>query len=216
MLQLTKENITNSISKNMPGIYCIKNKQNNKYYIGQSIDMRGRLLYHINKSKIAKYQHIHRAINKNGLENFEFCILMIVDKQNDVKNTLDFFEKYYIKKFNSYGKCGYNETIGGDIGVLGFKQSEKTKEHLRQINLEKSKNIYNIECWCYNIKFKEFYHLKHLYDFDKLPNLSKYTYIRKCDIMQILNGTYKSDLIYGYIFGKTKKELNTKIKNYCL
>ena len=35
---LTKENIKNNVIKNTAGIYYIKNKLNNKYYIGQSIN----------------------------------------------------------------------------------------------------------------------------------------------------------------------------------
>ncbi len=61
---LTKENIKNSVIKNIAGIYFIKNKLNN---ISQSINMYKRLLFHINKSKDTNYQHIHGAINKDGI-----------------------------------------------------------------------------------------------------------------------------------------------------
>ena len=119
---LTKENIKNNVIKNTAGIYYIKNKLNNKYYIGQSINMYKRLLFHINKSKDTNYQHIHRAISKDGIENFEFNIIayIILDNQNEIKNKLDFLEKFYIKKYKCFGTDGYNATVGGDKGVLGL------------------------------------------------------------------------------------------------
>ena len=119
---LTKENIKNNVIKNTAGIYYIKNKLNNKYYIGQSINMHKRLLFHIHKSKDANYQHIHRAISKDGIENFEFAIIayIIFDDKNEIKNKLDFLEKFYIKKYKCFGKDGYNATVGGDKGVLGL------------------------------------------------------------------------------------------------
>ena len=134
---LTKENIKNNVIKNTAGIYYIKNKLNNKYYIGQSINMRTRLLFHINRSKNITYQHIHRAINKDGLENFEFGILsyIIFDDKNEIKTKLDFLEKYYIRKYNSYGITGYNATIGGDKGVLGLIHTSEVRQHLKKCRI---------------------------------------------------------------------------------
>ena len=126
---LTKENIKNNVIKNTAGIYYIKNKLNNKYYIGQSINMYKRLLFHINKSKDTNYQHIHRAISKDGIENFEFAIIayIILDNQNEIKNKLDFLEKFYIKKYKCLGKDGYNATVGGDKGVLGLNHTREVR-----------------------------------------------------------------------------------------
>ena len=56
----------------MIGIYLIRNKINNKVYIGQSIDIEGRWKDHkVRKDESA----IHLAIQKYGVENFEFEVL---------------------------------------------------------------------------------------------------------------------------------------------
>ena len=47
-----------------------------------------------------------------------------------------FYEKEYIKKYNSYGENGYNMTYGGE-GTLGWIPSEETK---RKIGLANSRS----------------------------------------------------------------------------
>lgn len=208
---LTKENIKNNVIKNTAGIYYIKNKLNNKYYIGQSINVYKRLLFHINKSKIAEYQHIHRAINKDGIENFEFGILAYVnfDNINGVKTKLDFLEKYYIRKFKCFGKNGYNATIGGDKGVLGLKQKLETRQHIHEIRINQLREKYNMECWCYNLNTKQYYHLNHIYEVDDLIGKE----VRKSDVLNyvITNKYYK---IYNFIFADTYENLQPKIDYY--
>lgn len=207
---LSKENIKNNVVKNTAGIYYIKNKLNNKYYIGQSINMYKRLLFHINKSKDANYQHIHRAINKDGIENFEFGILsyIIFDDKNEIKTKLDFLEKYYIKKYKCFGKDGYNATVGGDKGVLGLIQTLEVRQHISEVKLKQLHEKYNDECWCYNLDTKKYYHLNHIYEIDNLVGKE----FRKSDILQyILLNKYNN--LYGFIFGNSKENLQDKI-NY--
>lgn len=207
---LSKENLKN-ISKNIGGIYYIKNKINNKYYIGQSVNVYKRLLDHINKSKhtlSTSNQHIHRAINKDGIENFEFDILAYVnfDDINKVKSKLDFLEKYYIKKFNSFGKNGYNSTIGGDKGILGYKQKNEVIQRIQQTRSKQLYKKYNIECWCYNIETNKQYHLKHIFEVDNL--ISKE--IRKSDILHYMESN-KCNSICKFIFADTQENLQNKI-----
>ena len=75
------------------------------------------------------------------------------------------------KKNNCFGKNGYNATSGGDKGVLGLIQSKEVRQHLREVNLEKTRQKYNIECWCYNLNTKQYYQLNHIYEIDKLINI---------------------------------------------
>lgn len=57
-------------------IYIIKNKINNKVYIGQAIDTKKRFLSHLSRSKNnTDNSPIHDAINKYGRENFYYEIL---------------------------------------------------------------------------------------------------------------------------------------------
>lgn len=205
---LTKENIKNNVIKNTAGIYYIKNKLNNKYYIGQSINMYKRLLFHINKSKYANYQHIHRAINKDGIENFEFAIIayIILDNQNEIKNKLDFLEKFYIKKYKCFGKDGYNATIGGDKGVLGLIQTPEVRQRISEASIRKMHKKYNADCWCYNLDTKKIYYINHIYEIKNIIKLP----IRCSDVLHFIQ-LNKCNNIHRFIFADTKENLKNKI-----
>lgn len=93
------------------GIYIIKNKINNKVYIGQSVDIMCRWYAHRNSAKGKSqdsYTKIHTAMNKLGIDNFYIEIL-----EECEYSKLDEREIYWIDFFNSY-KNGYNMTLGGD------------------------------------------------------------------------------------------------------
>lgn len=92
------------------GIYSIKNKINNKIYIGQSIDIERRWYQH----KYGKGNIIVRnAIKKYGLVNFEFTILEKLDVTNKTKNKiielLTDVEQKYFNEYEPFKKeKGYN------------------------------------------------------------------------------------------------------------
>lgn len=116
--------------KGKSGIYYFKNKLNNKYYIGQAVDLNKRLRAHFSHMKTGRYEHIalYKAIQKYGIDNFDLEVLEYIDNTKEgFKILLDEKEKYYIQKFNSYGPTGYNQTLGGDAGVLGLKLTEEQK-----------------------------------------------------------------------------------------
>ena len=48
--------------------------------------------------------------------------------KNIIKQELDIQETKYNKLFNSYGCTGYNQTLGGDGGILGYKFSNEKKQ----------------------------------------------------------------------------------------
>ena len=67
--------------------------------------------------------------------------LIFCEYNQDIKkkilcNKMDEDEKYYIEKYNSYSN-GYNCTLGGDGGVLGYKMTDEQKEKIRR-NQQKS------------------------------------------------------------------------------
>ena len=74
---------------------------------------------------------LYKAFDKYGLESFEYLILEYVEIQDNIKNLLDELEKKYISEYNSY-KNGYNQTVGGDYGILGYKMSEEQKQKLSE------------------------------------------------------------------------------------
>lgn len=90
-------------------IYLIKNKINNKNYIGQTINYEKRIKEHLYLRKDRKNMIIDSAINKYGKENFEFKIIDIAYSQNKI----DELERKYIKEYNSLIPNGYNILKGG-------------------------------------------------------------------------------------------------------
>lgn len=83
---------------------------------------------------------------KYGVDNFECGIIETFDTTDytAIKPKLDELEKKYIQEYNSYGAYGYNQTKGGDAGILGYKFTEEQKKHV-SINSKQSaphKNIY--------------------------------------------------------------------------
>lgn len=103
-------------------IYCIRNKINNKKYIGQTSEKRGyKHRIHKHKNQLINNKHYNKNLqedfNKYGMDNFEFFILdefTFSDKEL-LKNALTDREKYYIKLFNTEDdKRGYNNPIPKD------------------------------------------------------------------------------------------------------
>lgn len=93
-------------------IYIIKNKINNKIYIGQTVKtLQCRFKQHVNAAKENKRNYvIYLAMRKHGIENF--YIELIEDcKRCELNNR----ETYWISKYNSTNpKYGYNMSKGGN------------------------------------------------------------------------------------------------------
>lgn len=102
----------------MYSIYKITNKINNKVYIGFSNNVARRWNEHIKGAVVNKYNYpLHKAIRKYG--EFNFTIEVILESK-DGKYLLEEMEPYFIKKYDSFGKNGYNLTEGGE-GIIGYK-----------------------------------------------------------------------------------------------
>lgn len=116
----------------IPGIYCFRNIVNQKCYIGQAVNLRNRFKSHISNFRNMRYDNLlYRAFSKYGLEQFEYLVLEYVEMQENIKDILDKLEKNYIQKYNSYEK-GYNQTKGGDYGILGYKMTEEQKQKISE------------------------------------------------------------------------------------
>lgn len=90
-------------------IYIIKNKINNKVYIGQAVNPQQRFISHISRAKTnADHSAIHDAITALGKENFYYEIL-----EQNIENYNE-REQYWIKYYNSIVPNGYNLTQGGE------------------------------------------------------------------------------------------------------
>lgn len=101
----------------IPCVYMIRNKINDKKYIGITGDYLHRRQCHISCLNKKKHSNIHlqRAWNKYGADNFEFLIVEVVAE----KELLPDKEIYWIGYFDSC-KNGYNQTFGGD-GTVNVK-----------------------------------------------------------------------------------------------
>jgi group I intron endonuclease len=104
----------------MTGIYMLKNKINNKCYIGQSIDIHRRWIDHKTPSKRNRGTVLGRALTKHGWNNFELIIL-----EECTKDNLDKCEVYYIAKYNP----AYNMNEGG-TGNKGHRLPVQIKKRL--------------------------------------------------------------------------------------
>lgn len=105
----------------MAYIYGIKNRINDKWYVGQSIYFpkeRWRM-------EIAGYEShnmvISKAIRKYGVENFDFTILEEIEEEK-----LDEREIYWVENKNSY-LGGYNSTRGGKSHI-GYRIPHSLEE----------------------------------------------------------------------------------------
>ena len=119
-------------------IYMYKNKINGKGYVGQTVNFNKRHKEHIsamtNENNDEYDYPIHRALRKYGLDNFKVEIL----KENlNTQCLLNFYECYYIKKFNLLCKNGkgYNLSDGGSNGnPYAGKTEEEMEETKRKIS----------------------------------------------------------------------------------
>lgn len=113
-------------------IYKITNKLNGKVYIGQTTkSLEFRKAGHIQCAKRNINHHLYNAMNKYGIENFEFEEIC---KANS-KSELNYLEVKYILEYDSV-RNGYNMGYGGDNNVM---DSPIVKE--KHDNVMRSENV---------------------------------------------------------------------------
>lgn len=97
-------------SKVVCGIYKITNLENQKVYIGQSVNIKERLRTHIKRGlgvETPTRNKLYTVMNKVGVENFSYEII-----EECPREQLNEKECYWIDYFESQN-FGYNETKGG-------------------------------------------------------------------------------------------------------
>lgn len=97
------------------GIYLILNKINNKKYIGSSTNIQNRFKKHIKEIKGGYHRNLHlqNAVNKYGLDNFDFIILEKCPINELLKK-----EQFYIDNHNwndLYNITKIANSGGGDV-----------------------------------------------------------------------------------------------------
>jgi group I intron endonuclease len=109
-------------------IYLITNILTEDTYVGKTYkSLKERFSGHVSSSKRNSKTHLHRAIRKYGKENF------IIEEIEKCEENLGSREMFWISKLMPK----YNQTLGGDGGMLGFKHSEETKNLLSKRRLGK-------------------------------------------------------------------------------
>lgn len=121
------------------GIYKIFNKNNPDYvYVGQAVNIHNRWLEHIRAAQPDKYStrgrdnytDLHKAMRKDGIDNFTIEILEECNKDD-----LDKKEIEWIERLNSYNN-GFNMTKGGQCGSSG-KGERHSQAKLAQKDVDK-------------------------------------------------------------------------------
>jgi hypothetical protein len=134
-------------------IYLIKNKINEKYYIGQAMcftgsnnnrwGTNGRWKSHIREAIKSNQDHcilLNNAIRKYGQDNFEVSTLIKCNKDE-----LDNYEVIFIKEYNSVKPNGYNLKFGGyssknnEDTILKMVEAHTGKEHSEETKNKISK-----------------------------------------------------------------------------
>ena len=126
------------------GVYCIKNKINNKVYIGSSHNMYKRFRRHLNELRKNKHgnTHLQNAFLKYGEGNFYICIFDYC-----LEDSISLKEQFYMDLLGCTNiSCGYNIRPKADnrlmaeetkkklsVAHTGKKLSEETKKKLSYI-----------------------------------------------------------------------------------
>jgi group I intron endonuclease len=120
----------------MFNIYIIKNKINDKVYIGQTKGtINKRWIGHKSRANKGSNLVVHSAMRLHGIENFNIEFLECV-KTLEEANKKEF---ELVNKFNSKCPNGYNMVDGGNVEFFNATQP-KSKEHKEKIQISHMKN----------------------------------------------------------------------------
>lgn len=112
------------------GIYKITNKQNDKFYIGSSVNIEMRWYAHKSylRRNVHGNQHLQNAWNKYGEECFIFSVLLemeeglLLDKEQELIDESKCYDK----------DIGYNKSLIAGSPMKGRKHSPEAIEKIRQ------------------------------------------------------------------------------------
>lgn len=146
LYQMIREEDKNLLTQK--GVYQIKNKENNKVYIGStSLKFSKRLTSHIRELIENRHHSIHlqNSFNKSkSFEKFEISILEICEPEFCIE-----LEQKWINHFQSYDdKFGYNisPTAGSCRGIKKSREDKiKLFEKLRKLTDEQIIEIFNLK-----------------------------------------------------------------------
>lgn len=134
---IDKSNLTGFV-KNVAGIYYWRNDINGKGYIGQTLHIRKRCCEY-KRMSFRGQTLFYSAVIKYGLNNFT-CYKLMECCPSVV--ALDYWETYWIKRLDTFGPNGYNQTSGGRKCVVGNGVITSGKKRGRKpLNRSKSERM---------------------------------------------------------------------------
>jgi group I intron endonuclease len=118
--------------KRFGSIYLITFTQTGEQYVGQTCNsVPGRFNDHCRDRRSSR--HLSSAIQKHGRENFTVKEIFVAFDED----SLNYYETYFIKFYNTLSPNGYNLSMGGhNRGII----SELTRESMRNAKLGKKVN----------------------------------------------------------------------------
>ena len=127
------------IQLNNSGVYKVTCLKDGKFYIGSSVNIKGRFRYHKASLSLGchKNRHLQKAWNIYGENNFRFEIIEYLPDKKKTKER----EQYWIDKTRCFDrKIGFNicPKVGSSFGV---KRTEKFKNKIRLANLNRSPEL---------------------------------------------------------------------------
>lgn len=122
---------------NQSGIYCIRNKVNNKVYIGKAKCIYRRIRQHINnlnkKNRDNENDHLINAWYKYGRENFEYFVVEYIPF-DQLKTRELYWQKHY--KCTDRDK-GYNIRLDSETNCI---VSEETRKKCSEAQIKRFKD----------------------------------------------------------------------------
>lgn len=126
-------------------IYKWTCNKSGKSYVGQTINETRREKEFLSENEVYTKENskIDRARKKYGLKNGIWSKEVLKrlwckdGKENELLDRLNYWEKYYIEKYNTFND-GYNSTDGGSNGFL---ISDETRSKLKEISLSWWNNL---------------------------------------------------------------------------
>ncbi len=102
----------------VPGVYIVRHRESGKEYVGQSKNVRKRMVQH--RARQSPH-YFHRALRQHGLAAFDVCLFLEAPAEQ-----LGDLEIKIIAERGTFAPGGYNASLGG-LGPTGVKWSDERR-----------------------------------------------------------------------------------------
>ena len=112
----------------MGWIYLIRNKVNDKCYVGQTSQKKAENRW--SQHKYRPHGLLKSAFQKYGFDNFEFSTICEIPQGDGWREALDAREILEISRLNTMTPLGYNLQSGGGHPIVHQETREKIEEEI--------------------------------------------------------------------------------------